>query len=327
MLNNMKPLISQPDNMKALRADLFASGVKLPDAVGMFSNAIEKAYNIFGAPAEERTDWVTSDIKITKKAGTIFFPGCLGSFRATEVAQATAKILNIMGIEFDIMGENEHCCGDPMIMVGNLFLARELARYNYEHMKGKKIITACAGCHRTFKEEYPKLMGAEFKLDSVHIVELLAKLIDEGKVKFTRAINERVVYHDPCELGRDMGVYDQPRKIIKSIPGIDLVEFESNREQTWCCGAGGGVKGVNFDLSVEIGKDKVAQALAVGATTVVSACPSCKSNINDAIRATGAKLRAIDITELALEAGISQIKPASNAKATSNTSSKAPKKS
>ncbi|MFC2018170.1 (Fe-S)-binding protein [Chloroflexota bacterium] len=298
------PKIDNPAITKALRADLFASGVEVPEAVIKFGEAIEKAFNIFGAPVEERNDWLTPDIKVAEEANTVYFPGCLATYRAPEVAQATAKILNILGIEFSIMGEEEHCCGDPMIMVGQMFLARELARYNWEHLKGKRVITSCAGCYRTFKDEYPKLLGEEYKIDAVHIVELLANLIDEGKIKFTKEIKEKVVYHDPCELGREMKVYDQPRKIIQSIPGIELVEMERTRENTFCCGGGGGVKGVNFDLSVKIAKSKVEEALATGATTLVSACPSCKGNINDAIKATGANLRAIDITELAIESGI-----------------------
>ena len=303
-LKTGKPKTDTPSIVKALRADILAAGIEVPEAVIKFSDAIEKNYNIFGAPVEERTDWLLPEIKVAQKASTVFFPGCLAAYRSPEIAQATAKILNNLGIEFSIMREEEHCCGDPMIMVGQLFLARELAQYNWEHLKDKRVITSCAGCYRTFREEYPKLMGEEYKINAVHITELLANMIDEGKVKFTKKIKGKVVYHDPCELGREMKVFDQPRKIIQSIPGIELVELERNRENNWCCGGGGGVKGVNFDLSVEIGKDKVKEALATGATTLVSACPSCKGNINDAIKATGANLRAIDITELVIEAGI-----------------------
>ena len=308
LLNNMKPLISQPDIMKALRADLFAAGVELPEAVNMFSNAIERESNIFGAPAAERRDWLTPDIKLDTDADMIYFPGCLVTYREQSTAVATAKILNTLDIKFNILGEDEQCCGNPMLMVGNLFLARDLARHNCDLLKDKKVITSCAGCYRTFKEEYPKLLGDECQIDAVHIVQLLADLIDQGKVKFTKEIKEKVVYHDPCELGRLMGVYDEPRKILQSIPGLELVEFERTQIQTWCCGGGGAVKGVNFDLSVEIGGDKIEQAKEVGATMIVSACPSCKMNINDAIRANESDLVMKDITELVIEAGIKAAK-------------------
>jgi len=304
-LQTFSPKINTPAIVKALRADIFAAGIKVPEAVIKYGEAIEKTNNIFGAPPEERADWLPTDIKITKEATTVYFPGCLAAYRAPEIAQATAKILNNLGITFSIMGEEEHCCGDPLIMVGQLFLARELANYNWEHLKDKMVITSCAGCYRTFNDEYPRLLGKEYKINAIHIVELLADLIDEGKIKFTEKINEKVTYHDPCELGREMKVYDQPRKILQNVPGVELVELERNRENSWCCGGGGGVKGVNFDLSVEIGKDKIEEALATGAKTIVSACPSCKINISDAIKATGADLKAIDITELIAQAGIS----------------------
>ena len=306
MLNEMKPLIVQPHIMKALRADLFASGVELPEAVNMFSNAIERAQNIFGAPAEERNDWITDDIKLDQTANTIYYPGCLSTYREQDIAQAVAKILNILEIPFYVLGENEQCCGNPMLMVGNLFLARELMRHNCELMKGKKVIASCAGCYRTFIQDYPKLLGDECTVDATHIVKVLAKNIEQGKVKFTKEVKKKVVYHDPCELGRDMQVYDEPRKILEAIPGLEIVEFESNREKTWCCGGGGALKGVNYNLAIEIAGDKVKQANDVGAEVIISACPSCKTNITDGIRAAGSDLKMMDLMELVIEAGIAK---------------------
>ena len=305
--------IHQPSINKALRADLFTSGVELPAHVDMFCGAIEKTENIFGAPMEERGEWVTEDIKLDANADTIYFVGCLSSYREIEIAQATAKVLNILGIPFNIMGEEEHCCGNPMLMMGNLFLARDLMRHNYEFLKDKKVIASCAGCYRTFIQEYPKLLGEEHKIDATHIVKVLAEMIEQGKVKFTKQVKRTVVYHDPCELGREMDVYDEPRKILEAIPGLKVVEFESTRVQTWCCGGGGGLKGLDNDLAVDIATDKVKQANDVGAEVIISACPSCKTNINDGIRAAGSELDMLDILELVVEAGISKVKSKSKA--------------
>ena len=305
-LDTFQLMINQPHITKALRADLFASGVELPNHVAMFSDAIERGANIFGAPVAERNDWLPSSIKLDAKADTIYFPGCLSTYREQEIAQSTAKVLNILGIKFNTLGEDEQCCGNPMLMVGNLFLARDLMYHNYELLKGKRVIASCAGCYRTFIQEYPKLLGEEYTVDAVHIVQLLAEMIDQGKVKFTKKIKQKAVYHDPCELGREMDVYDEPRKILQAIPGLEVVEFYSTKVQTWCCGGGGGVKGLNNDLSVEISGDKVEQANEVGATMIVSACHSCKTNINDGIKAAGSDLAMIDIMELVLEAGITK---------------------
>jgi len=304
--NEMKPLIVQPHITKALRADVYSSGVKLPDAVNMFCDVIEKSANVFGYPKEERADWLTDDIKLDPNADTIYFAGCLSSFREVEIAQAVAKVLNILDIPFNILGEEEQCCGNPMMMMGNLFLARDLMRHNCELMKGKKVIASCAGCYRILIQDYPKMLGEECTIDAKHIVQVLAEQIEQGKVKFTKEVKKKVVYHDPCELGRDMQIYDDPRKIIEAIPGLEVVEFESNQEQTWCCGGGGGIKGLDYDLSVEIGTDKVKQANEVGAEVIISACPSCKTNINDGIKAVGSDLDMLDIMELVIEAGITK---------------------
>ena len=304
-MTTFKPLVDVPAITKAMRADLFAAGVEVPEGVAMFGEAIEKTYNIFGAPMEERADWLLPEIKVETDADTVYFPGCLAAYRVPEIAQATAKILNKLGIKFSILGEEEYCCGDPLIMTGQLLLAREVARHNWERLKDKRVITSCAGCYRCFDDEYPKLLGEEFKIDVIHTCMLLSDLIEEGKIKFKGEIREKVTYHDPCELGRELKIYEEPRIVIESIPGIELVEITRNRENTWCCGGGGGLKGVNYDLALEIGKDKVEEAMATGAKTIVSACPSCKININDAIKATGTGLRAIDITELVAEASVS----------------------
>ncbi len=309
-LETFKPKIVQPHITKALRADLFNSGVALPEHVDMFCTAIEKTQNVMGFPNEERGDWVEdAGIKLDPNADTTYFVGCLSSFREVEIAQAVGKVLNILDIPFNILGEEESCCGNPMLMMGNLMLARDLMRHNYELMKGKTVIASCAGCYRILVQDYPKILkleGDDYKIKPKHIVHVLAEQIEEGKVKFTQEVKKTVVYHDPCELGRDTQTYDEPRKILAAIPGLEVVEFYSTKEQTWCCGGGGGVKGFDFDLSVEIATDKVKQANDVGADTIVSACPSCKTNITDGIKSVGSDLDMLDVLELCIEAGITK---------------------
>ncbi len=304
------PLINHPHLVKALRAELYSSGVELPPEVHMFCDAIEKSDNVMGYPNDERGDWAEEeDIKLDPNADTIYFVGCLSSFREVEIAQAVGKVMNILDIPFNILGEEEHCCGNPMLMMGNLMLARDLMRHNYELMKGKTVIASCAGCYRILVQDYPKILklsGDEYKIKPKHIVQVLSEMIEQGKVKFTKEVKKKVVYHDPCELGRDMRVFDEPRKILEAIPGLEVVEFVRTKEKTWCCGGGGGVKGINFDLAVEIGTDKASQAKEVGAEVVLSACPSCKRNIIDGINSAGSDLDTLDILELVIEAGITK---------------------
>ncbi len=304
-MKTLKSKIDQPEIVKALRADMFAAGVRIPEGIRLLGVGLEKTHNVLGAPAEERTDWLEDDIKVEKGADTIYFPGCLAAYRAPEVAQATARVLNKGGIKFDILGEEEWCCGNPLIMTGQLPLAREIVQHNFELLKGKSVITSCAGCYRTLKDEYAKLMGKEYKIKARPVVGIIAELIKAGKLKFKphHGAKEIVTYHDPCELGRWLKVYEPPRNVINAIPGVELVEMVRNRGNAWCCGGGGGAKAYSFDFAVEIGTDRIKEALATGAKRIVSACPSCKINLNDAIRAMGkeAEIKAIDITELVIE--------------------------
>ena len=135
-MNTIRPLVDTPSIVKALRADLFAAGVEVPQGVIMLGEGVEKRHNVFGAPAEERIDWLTPDIEVETEADIVYFPGCLASYRTPEIARATARLLNKAGMKFSIMGEEEWCCGNPLIMTGQLDLAREVVRHNFELLKG-----------------------------------------------------------------------------------------------------------------------------------------------------------------------------------------------
>jgi glycolate oxidase len=170
----------------------------------------------------------------------------------------------------------------------------------------KEIVTTCAGCYRTFKDLYPKYR----KLDNIrvyHIVEYFEKLIADRQITFKdRAKKVKVAYHDPCDIGRHMNIYDPPRNVIRAIPSVELVEFSQNRNLAKCCGGGGGLKAYDTDMSLEIAFKRIQQANSVGAEVVVSACPACKSNLQlGAARLRKEKkgrIKVMDVTELVAEA-------------------------
>ena len=160
-----------------------------------------------------------------------------------------------------------------------------------------KVITSCAGCYRTIKKDWKKY-GAEYGFEIYHTVELVKQLLDEGKIEFKSEYNKTVTYHDPCHIGRHMGIYEIPREIYKAIPGITLVEMKRNRENAWCCGAGGGVKIGNPDWSVEISGERLEEAKETGATVVSSICPFCRTNLTDANNNFNMGFEVIDIIEI-----------------------------
>jgi len=298
-------LINSTEIFKAMRADIVSEGIEIPEGAAKLAVAVEKTGNIYEAPKADRMKWLTPDIKVADKANLLYYPGCVSAYRLSGVAQATAKILNKAGVEFMLLGDKEICCGDPLFMTGQLDLAREVVRKNLSLIKktgAKRVVTACAGCYRTITQEWPEVTGKKLPFEVIHSTQLVKGLVDSGKIRLPKAIEKTVTYHDPCELGRHCGIYDEPREIIESIPGIELVEMLRNRRAAWCCGAGGGVKASFPDLAVEIAGDRLEEAKEAGATMIVSACPTCEMNLSDAIMASGDGLATADVMELVVEA-------------------------
>jgi glycolate oxidase len=261
--------------------------------------------NPFQEPVEKRTDVYPSTYK-EKAAETLLFFGCVSSYQDVQIVPNTMKILNRARIDYATMGNEEHCCGYLAYLTGSDqfhdFLQNNLERFS--RYKPKKIITTCAGCYRTLKELYPK--HAAFDVEVFHVVEYIEKLISEGKLKFQKPYAARIAYHDPCDLGRHMNVYEPPRKILQAIPGSQLLEFKENRSLAKCCGGGGGLKAYNIDLSGEIAYRRVLDALDIGAEIIVSACPTCKSTLQQAAakarKEKKGRLKVLDITEVVAEA-------------------------
>jgi len=232
----------------------------------------------------------------------LYFPGCYLCYdpRLKKVAKATANILNAAEVDFGILGSKENCCGESIRKTGDEEVFKRLARENIKTFIDngvKKILVSSPHCYHTFKNEYP-----EFKVDFevVHISQYLFELIHEGRIELSKAYGKKVTYHDPCYLGRHNGIYDEPREVLKKIPGLELREMPDSRVDSLCCGGGGGriwmetPKGERFsDLRLE-------QAIGVGADVLVTSCPYCIANFEDS-RITldvAEKIEVKDITEI-----------------------------
>ena len=213
----------------------------------------------------------------------LFFVGCYGSFdpRVRKVSAAIAKILQRAGVTFGILGNDESCCGESIRKGGNEEVFRALAKANIKAFidRGvKRILVASPHCYQAFAHDYGEFM---VHFEVVHLSELLAELVADGRLALTRPLDQRVTYHDPCYLGRHNGIYDQPRSVLGKVPGLELVEMRDHRKDSLCCGGGGGriwmetPKGERFaDLRIE-------QAKETGATMLVTSCPYCISNFED----------------------------------------------
>ena len=241
--------------------------------------------NPFGEERKNRADWAKGlSVKtFTEGMEILYFPGCYPSYdpRMQRVARATVNILNTAGVDFGILGQKESCCGESIRKTGDEELFKRLARENIKTFIDngvKKIVVSSPHCYHTFKNEYPEFM---VNFEVIHSSQYLFELIDEGRLEITKEYRKDITYHDPCYLGRHNGIYDEPREVLKKVPGLELDEMPDSRENSLCCGGGGGriwmetPKGERFsDLRLE-------QAIGVGAKVLATCCPYCITNFED----------------------------------------------
>jgi Fe-S oxidoreductase len=279
----------------------------VPESLRSAVASLKSAGNPWGGLRAERTNWAR-DLAIppvSKEKETLYFSCCVPAFdpKMVHVARATARILKETGADFGIVGTEESCCGESVRKAGNYDLFNKLATGNikaFQQSGVKRIITSSPHCYVTFKNEYPDL-GGDFEV--LHLMQYLARAMDEGKLRLKKPFPRKVVYHDPCYLGRHSNIYDEPRKVLGSIPGLELIDEMTSREHSLCCGGGGAriwmetKKGERFsDILVE-------QAVELGAEVLATACPYCILNFKDSVLTMGREsvLEVRDVSEIVAE--------------------------
>jgi len=298
------------DVMRAMRRLLVPDGVvpaSIPNLRGVMTS-IASVGNPWQQEPEDRANWA-KDLGVKEfSEGTelLYFPCCTPAYdsRVQNVARATSKILNKAGVDFGILGAKEKCCGESVRKAGNEDLFKRLAKENIKTFIDngvKKILVSSPHCYHTFKNEY-----TEFKanFEVVHISQYLLELINEGRLKLTKEYGKKVTYHDPCYLGRHNGIYDEPREVLKKVPGLELIEMADSRENALCCGGGGGRIWMETKKGERLSDLRLEQATGVGAEVLVTSCPYCIINFKDS-RLTLEDSEVIeikDITEIIQEA-------------------------
>lgn len=248
------------------------------------SGALQSLVRLMANPAIEqrRLEWLSDGYRTSDQSDVLFFVGCAPYFdpifedlgvKTTDIAKGSLKILNHLGIE-PMLLPNEKCCGHDMLWTGDLDTFKRLAEQNAAMIKEagvKKIIFSCPECYRTFKEDYPRYVKIDCELQ--HISEFLSALVEKDELNFKEG-ERKVTYHDPCRLGRHLGIYEPPRKVLRAIPGVELVEMKQNREESLCCGTSAFT---NCDLySKQIRVERLLEAKATGADCLVTSCPKCQ---------------------------------------------------
>ena len=323
------------NSLEALRGHMVERGVYPEAHKGVIKN-IETRKNRFGAPHKDRTEWVMNSPR--ERSDTALFVGCAASYREKGIARSTDRILNTLGDYMLIQGEE--CCGHPLFAMGHYDAFRRQMHRNLEAMKmtgAKILVTSCAECYKTWKADYPRMMKmdtSELPFEVLHITELIVQGLEEGTLELPGKIDLKVAWHDPCNLGRMSepythwegdrgqwgclepgegfqskefrrgiaGVYDEPRKILSSISGVELIELKRHHEFSWCCGGHGGVPEAYPELTAHAVSERLEEVKISGAEALVSACPYCKETFRAGIRDGNHQFQLFDITEIVSEA-------------------------
>ena len=296
--------IELSDRWEQLKEWLFIEGYAPLEGHKPIRERVAAHRNPFNEPVEKRDAWLPEEVELSSEPEIMYFVGCTESYRRQEIAKATARILDRAGVKFMILGKKEQCCGSPLLRTGQTDIVKEeLIPQNIENLKEwgvNEVVTACSGCFNTITNDYPKVYGKlPFKI--LHISQYVERLLSQGRIELKNPINKKVTYHDPCHLGRHVGVYEEPRRVLRSIPGIDFVEMQRIRVQSRCCGAGGGFKIAFNDKATSIGAKRVKEALETEAELMVTTCPFCKTNLNHGAEALENDMRTFDLVELMWE--------------------------
>ncbi|GIH92968.1 (Fe-S)-binding protein [Planobispora siamensis] len=264
-----------------------------PTEAGVMVKNLENKGNPWGMSEMKRADWIEEldfevqliDEKMPEDTEYLFWVGCAGALedRAKKTTKAVAELLHIAGVKFAVLGPMEACSGDPARRLGMEFLFNMLAQQNIETLNEagvKKIVATCPHCFNTLANEYPQLGGT---YEVVHHTQLLAKLVDEGKLVPVAPIEEKITYHDPCFLGRHNKVYSQPRDIMSKVPGVQTQEMHRHKDRGFCCGAGGARMWMEERIGKRINTERVDEALTTDPDTISTACPFCLVMLGDSI--------------------------------------------
>lgn len=326
---NLEPL----EMVRELKAHVVEQGHEHP-VLRSVVDTVERTGNPFGAPRAARGDWADGlDVPRLpgQKAKVLFFAGCMYSYdpELQEVARRSVRILRAAGVDVGILGSREMCCGGRWYSAGHRAEFERMAETNLRAWKAagvEEVVTSCSDCFHAIARLYPPL-GSAFKV--THTVDLLSRLAAEGKLPWQSRVPMTVTWHDPCHLGRQgepyeawegeerkvlgqvlvwdppkprtngaKGVYDQPRDLLRAIPGVELVEMERIREYSWCCGAGGGCREAYPEYSAWTAGERIDEAVATGADALVTACGWCERNFLDSTNANGEQIAVLDVLEL-----------------------------
>jgi heterodisulfide reductase subunit D len=284
--------------LNAARIGIVASGkVTIPESLTTAIQNLKKTGNPYGKPLVERSKWIPPTVTIYPNSSTVYYPGCTAAYIEQPIAQASAEALQMAGIKFNVLGEKEYCCSGFALWSGykdvyDDFIGK--AAESFIKTGTQELIVSCAACYHVFNQHLRKE-----GLRVLHTSQVFAELLDQGKLKFPGRFEATVTYHDPCHLGRQENVYEEPRKVLENIPGLKFVEMGRNRRTAECCGGGAGVAGTAFPIpSLVIGEDRLKEAIDAGANVITSTCPFCYRILTLAAKRRRLPIKIYDLNQV-----------------------------
>ena len=294
--------LKNADAAEAFREYLVSRGAPVLKEHELMVRSLDNYGNPWQEPRSARSRWARS-LKgrkaVAGKTQVLFYVGCTFALDRSlqETPKALARLMELAGEEYGLLFEAETCCGSTAKRVGQRALFERLRNENEARIRGtraKTVVTACAGCYKTLKQDYT---GLSKDVEVLHATEYLSRLIKSGKLRFKESKFE-VTYHDPCHLGRHAEVYDDPRRILKAVPGLHLVEMKNSREKARCCGGGAGVKTAYPEISAKAALRRLREAEKTGADVVVTSCPFCVQTLKAAAEASSSKIKVVELSVL-----------------------------
>ena len=291
-----------PSILRAARRILVDYG-SYPEALKDTVGRVRDTGNPLGEPAEKRDNWA-ADLDVPEFVpgmDLLFFSCCISSYdqRVKEVSRAVVKILKAAGLSFGLLGSEARCCSEAIRRVGAEEVFAQCAESNIDALAGAgaaRVLVNSPHCYTTFKNEYPEMGG---RVEAVHTTQLVAGLVEQGRIKPAARFERKVVYHDPCTLGRQNGVYEEPRLILSSIPGLELLEVpDFNRQFAVCCGAGGGALWTEWDKDERIAGVRLKQLTGTGADVIAVACPYCQQMLAETAKSMELEVEVMDVMEI-----------------------------
>jgi heterodisulfide reductase subunit D len=297
--------IGLKDLWKGMSEDLVRDG-HFPPNLTVVQEAIANQHNPVDYDNEERAMWVEflddppDDLYQKERAEVVYFIGCVSSFSPAvqKIPEAFCEILTRAGVDFTILGEKERCCGFPLLLAGIHKGVEELKKHNIKTVReigAKTIVFSCPSCYHIWSHDYHRDIQ-DVRL--MHTTQFLEELIKTGQVELTKDLTGTVTYHDPCDLGRSSGVYDAPRRVIQSIPGLKFVELPENSRKALCCGGGGDVEMYDDALTAKVAAKRAGQARDAGATLFATACQQCVRTLTNGVKSIEADMEVLDVLQL-----------------------------